>query len=367
MKKICILLFILFTSCGISYGASLSGAKLTGAEMGVSAEEVCVAVYGSELAVTGNATDAGGVEASGVTDWGNGGFASIASGATPYAGSYALIATPDSAWDYFYRSLAAMSPIEGSLYKLSVYVRHGGAAAGTGNFSCYVGRSSDGNDCPMIHSWQLPKTATTWTYYDQYFDYGVAADYFVCYEHNDENDGTLYIDSLSLKQVTTICLGDELNVVADAATMGANESGVSSAWTVASTSGSPILAAVTTDPQDGTHHLHFDANGAPEGRFYRDMDGFLTVGKKYLVDFKFRNPSAEDTVVCGIWDATTLSTAMDRFQDRSQNDYAGWGNPRFSFTYYETQKFRYIGCIEVGLNENGEVDLDAISIKEIIE
>jgi len=354
MKRLCLILFVLLLAApAMAFdGACQDGepwqlARMNPAILG-GGDSGCAASYGNPISPQNNWTDLGGNETDASTGWTNVGCNTFDGAGTPNTGDYALRATADSADDRFYRYLSNLST--STLYKVSFNLRHNGTASGTGKWICYLSPTNT-NSLKFL---EVTKTNTQYTYYYKYFYFSDHQSYFACKESNAENDGGVYLDDFVVTTASP-CLGDELFTVADATSL--NEENSVTAWTHI-TAGSGVLESVTTDPQQGNYHLRFLANGAND-RFYRDISGILQVGKKYLLSAKVKSASG-GFFVCYLGTSHTTNTIIYWTMSAGTN----WRHFANDFTYDGSAK--YLGCVEATANDNSEVYLDALSIKEIV-
>lgn len=316
----------------------------------------CTASYDSELATAANATDdAGGSETDATTGWAASStppvFDSIDT--APHSGTYHLSVTADSSLDGVSRAISGLSA--STLYKISMYVRHNGTASANGEWRCYLAGSANADSLltPL-----LTTENNAYVEYSKYFYFNARQDTIYCAERNAANDGGVYIDSYSIKAVTTPCLGSELFVDSNAASL-TNEANSVGNW---QTDGTSTFESSNTSPGDGTYVLHMTAN-ANGGRFYYDLSTILTEGKKYFLSLKAKS-AAGDAFLCNFSSSTNLTFSFDtneRFEFlASDSSYVHAG---MSFVYDDNH--RYFGCQEYGANDNSELYFDSLSIKEI--
>lgn len=356
MKRLILFLFILL-ACNPYNPPPAEGFSAAIQAVVSAGSSACTPTYGSELATSANATDdAGGSEANATTGWTNSGcnpFDSIDT--APQTGTYHLTGTADgNAADRFTRNLAGLSA--STMYKVSFYARHNGTASSNGEWACYVSAAATyDNQITGL----LTKASTTYALFTKYFYFNVRQDNIVCAERNAANDGGLYIDNFSLKAVTSPCLGSELYTSANAAALGANEANATTGFT---STGTSTFESSSTSPADGTYSIHMVAN-ADGGRFYQDVSGLMTVGRKYFVSWKHKY-SAGDSFKCGFDPASTLTMSDDtaEFVSGASAD-TSWIHVGWSFVY--DANHAYFGCKEVGASNNADFYIDSLSIKEI--
>lgn len=298
----------------------------------------CTASYGTELATTGNCCDAGGSEADATTGFSSQGSPPVLDSITtdPYSGTYHLHVTADGAGDGVYRHFSGLSA--STVYKFSVRAKETGAT----DWPCYLAWGNYGTNI------KLPETTTSWEEKAIYFHYAASSiQTFVCKAGGDG----LYLDSFSIK-TATLCYGSELFTNENAASK-SNEANSVGSWTA---TGYSAFEVVTTDPQDGTYHLHFTAN-ANSGNFTIDLNGLMTAGDKYFASWKVKGVSG-DPAYCGFANTAQLVSATTSAPTTSS-----WTNPGFSFTY--SSLYRYFTCKENGSSNNSELYFDSLSIKKI--
>jgi hypothetical protein len=312
----------------------------------------CSASYGSDLATGTNCTDSGyffaqtpDADADATTGWTNSGaatFDSVETG-TPQQGSSHLYALSDTAGDHFYRDFSGLSA--STMYVVSFYGKHDGTG---GNWTCSLGSS---HFSPTMVIKALTSSDTTYTQYKRYFYFATGAIADITCKATTTNGG-MYLDAYSLKTATP-CMGDELHTDANAASI-SNEADSVGSWT---TSGTSTFDSVETDPQHGTSSLHMVAN-ANNGYISLDLGSILTVGKKYFISWKVKQLGA-DSVACGF--GGSVGTIVNTTMTYSTSS---WTNPGYDITY-ATASHRYFTCKENGSNDNAEILLDSLSIKEI--
>lgn len=348
MKKIIIvsLAFLLITSSAAAF--TVSGRPAPG---GVG----CTPTYGSELATGANATDdEGGNETDATTGWTSTGLATFDSIDTaPYAGTYHMTAVADSAGDAIYRVLSLSAS---TMYRMDAYIRHNGTASANGEWRCYVSGTTSGFDTFLTPT--LVKTDTTYTLYTKYFYYNARMDNIQCQERNAANDGGVYIDSFSIKAVTSPCLGSELYTTANAISTTNEANGV----TGISVTGSPTISSTASDPGDGTYSMLFET-AADGNNWYIDLSTLMTNGNKYFVSFKYKVVSG-DTLEC-TFDTDTALVAVSDTNERIVTSSADTSWIHYGISIVYDANHRYFGCREAGSNNNAVFQIDALSIKEI--
>lgn len=333
-------------------------ARMTAVVVGQSnSSSVCTENLGSELAVTGNATDLGASEESDLDGWTQNTMNTWETVSTSQSGNYALHAVSVDSGDYFSR-LFTTGFASGNLYKLSLYARHDGTG---GNIGLYLSRVALGYDVVITPQGGLSSADTTYTNYIKYFYYNADMDVITGIERGD-NSGGIFIDSISIKSATP-CLGPELNVISDAASLGTNEGDVYANWTLTQSSGTAVMDSVTTEPQDGNYHLDFNANGAPEARFYRDVSGILTPGKRYIASWRMKHASG-GSARCGFFETTGMSTSADACETILTTNFTSYATVGFSVVYSSTEH-HYFGCIETSASNDARLYVDSLSFREV--
>jgi hypothetical protein len=363
MKRLLILLLLLPALAwgGEPIEIARMNPYILGAGTGAAA---CTPAYSATEKLTGAicTDDTGGSEADNYFDsvgWVVNGSPTIdSSTGDTHAGTYKLEVTASGSYEGAYR---APSLTAGTLYKLSMWARHTGTAANNGEYRCYL--SAIGSSLNTYITPMLVDTNTTYTQYVKLFYQNARLDTIVCEERNSDNDGGLYIDDVSIKEVTTQCLGDEKLTDANAAITDAN---ATTGFTMVSSGAGAITSeSATPDPPAGQSYYIQQTTAADGDRFYMDLSGILTIGTEYFISWK-QIAISGDAFACGLSGANTTSFSIDA------SEYIGaaaadtsWLQEGFSFTY-DTASHRYFKCVEAGGTENAVFAIDQLSIKEIL-
>lgn len=347
MKRLLTILAVLLLASSAHADESIQLARMNPAVLGSAG---CTASYGSPISPQNNCSDIGGSESSATTGWTSTTCDPFDGAGTAKTGDYALRATADGgADDLFYRAFSGLDA--STMYKLSFSLRHNGSATGTGRWICWLSRSNTNQQIFV----DIDKDNKTYVDYTQYFYFNDYMDNFGCKESNAENDGGVYLDDYKLTTASP-CLSDELYTFADAASIDSETNGVSG-WNL-TTAGSGVLESVTTDPQHGSHHIRFLANGAND-RFQRDISSILETGHKYFVSAKLKSV-AGGAFLC------YLATSHTTNQDISWYIAAGTDWRHMGSSVVHDGSAIYLGCVEYSAANNSEIYIDSISIKEIL-
>jgi hypothetical protein len=356
MKRLLILLLLLPSLAWGEDYARMNPYILGG---GVSAA-ACTPAYGTEQLTAAICTDdSGGNEADAYTGWTAIGSPTLDSttGDTNQ-GTYKLEITASGSGEGAYRSLSLTN---GKLYKLSAYVRHTGTAATNGEFRCYVSGSSGSADLYLTKILTDAVGDQTYAEYVKFFYFNGRADIIWCGERNGDNDGGVYVDNVSIKEVTTTCLGNEMITDSNAAT---DDTNATTGFTmVTSGSGTLTYESATPDPPAGQSY-YLQQNTANDGdRFYMDLGSILSVGTEYFISWKQYFISGSTGFRCGLSGANSGSYSVDAAESiGATNADTSWVQQGFSFTY-ATASHRYFICTE------GATDtvfaIDQLTIKPI--
>ena len=326
----------------------------------VSAPAGCTPSYGSELAVTANATDDAGLsEADATTDYAALGTPTLDSITTaPQTGTYHLEITASGSGEGAKRVLSGLSA--STVYSLSFYARHTGVGTNNGEMRATICSGAVVGRCVPI-AVSIPKADTTYALFTKYFYFNADQDNLLFYEINADNDGGLYLDNYSLK-TATLCYGSELNTVANATSL-TNEANATTGFTSV---GTATFESSATSPADGTYSIHTVVNAA-SGKMYIDTATLMagdepTEGKKYFISWK-QKYAAGAAAKCG-FSASTGFNWEGEWVDLTTADTA-WTHIGFSFTYDGSTQL-YWGCKENGTDDS-EFYIDSLSIKEITD
>jgi len=110
----------------------------------------------------------------------------IESDTTPTSGAYGAIALEGS-----------VGTVDDTLYRISFYVRHIGSGT---EWNCYISGASGGTNYRIGDT--LENTDTTYVEYVYYWVQVADSDWLTFREVGNDNDGGVYVDSLSIKEVT---------------------------------------------------------------------------------------------------------------------------------------------------------------------
>lgn len=375
MKKYLVIILILFFAipvladtekvAGVSQPGKImgmgwyTGTQVIGKVGGVTCSSPgCAPSYGSELATSANATDdGGGSETDATTGWSQLSSPSVFDSVdtAPRSGTYHMSVTADSSGDGMSRAISGLSA--STMYKLSFYARHNGTASVNGEWQCFLAQSTTAMAEQIVSS-SITKTDTTYAQHVKYFYFNARQDTITCVERNAANDGGIYLDDLSLKAVTSPCLGSELFTDGNAASIGNEANSVGSF----SSTGLATFESSATSPDNGSYSLHMTAN-ADGGRFYKDVSALMTTGKKYFASWKHKYGSG-DGFGCGFASSSSMNFSIGSAEwvGGSSAD-TTWTHVGFSFVY--DANHAYFGCKENGNNNNADIYIDTMSIKEI--
>lgn len=278
-----------------------------------------------------------------------------------HAGTYKLELTASGSTEGGYRVLPLTN---GTLYKLSMWVRHTGTATNNGEFRCYIGATISDYTVPVTKMLTDAVGDQTYAEYVKLFYFGTRQDVLTCAERNSDNDGGVYIDDMSIKEVTTQCLGDELITAANAAT---DDSNATTGFTHVTTGDGTLTAeSATPDPPAGqSYYIQQTTNGEDGDRFHMDLSSYLSDSVEYFITWK-QIAISGDAFTCGLAGASTAAFSTDASESvgASTADTA-WIQYGFSFTY-SAASHRYFKCWENGTNNNAVFAIDQLSIKQII-
>lgn len=342
MRKLLIVL-ILLCFC------SLSHAWMSPIVCGGSA---CTPAYSpTELYTTATAvSDPNANEADATTGWTNNNMATMesTSDGTPYAGTYHMHIVANNAYDFCNVPLPGDN---GKHYRLTLYAKHGGEG---GSFRLQMGYQGNMR-CFHTVAAAITSADTTYVPYIFWYHKTVDCDYMQIGDVSS-GDGSLYIDNMSVVEQTTQCLGDELFTDLDAASLSNETDGIGN-WAV---SASSSIASVA-DPADGTYALKFTA-GANNGCAYIDLNGYMTVDKKYFISWKLKQ-DAGDAGVARLASNPNIGNAYNYAYVISTTSYVYNG----AYVIYDGSNARYLGVMETGANDNAVLYIDSISIKEVTD
>lgn len=314
----------------------------------------CSASYGAEENTSTNATEADASDADATTDWSNSGCSTFETITTaPHTGTYHLTCVADSNNDRCYTSMNNWSLSDGSIYKLSIYVRHNGTG---GDWATSLNATSSTVDTePVVFT----IGDTSYEEIVRYFIKGTGSDYLVFKENSGTNDGGVYIDTLSCKEAT-LCYGSELHTDANAASP-SNETNATTGWT--NNSVDTFESTSSDSPDTGSYHLHISeaATGDSDCSIYKDIgtDFSLNNGTKYFISFAYKHSGNGNNWIGGFSDSTS-SPVGNMYVGSSTTTYTDYG---FSFVY--DSDHRYWIFKEYSADNDGEFWIDNFSIKEI--
>lgn len=333
---------------------------LQGIVGGQTAVSGCTASYANEVLTAAIATAGPGVtEGDATTGWTNAGCVTFDTAGTAYSGSYALNGVANSANDKFSYTLSGLT--DNQLYRLSFYVRHNGTG---GDWKCAIGAGAgDPNTGQALGT--FTSASTSYENERLLFRWNVGMNTLWCSETSDTNDGGVYVDYVSVTEVTP-CLGDELHTSANAASL-TNEANATTGWTAINTLDS--FVSDSTGPADGTYHIKADAtsNPAANNGFNIDLASApfsLSTGTKYLVLFKAKHIGSGDPWRCGFNSSSTgiaNSLYLRLWVPATATTYFGSG---MEITY--SVNYRYFVCSEYGTNNNGGMYLDSFTVKRVL-
>lgn len=342
MRKLFLILFLTLALAPCALAGSPSMLQLAGG--GVSSG--ATATYGAELATGSNATDdLGGSEADAVSPWADGSTCAefISTNTAPSVGTYHISGTANSSSDRIYRTSAGTTASK--LYRIKFDVRHSGTG---GNWICYNAWGAFGANRLLATITSANTSYQTLTDYASYA--GTLFNTTRC--ASASTDGTIYIDNYSVKELTPV-LGPEL-MSGNAAAPGDGEANSTSGW---ATDGA--VSSVETDPQDGSYHIRFLANGNAQSAYY-DLSTILTNGKNYLFSVRVKKISS---------DAPTIGPNGSTKGVSSRHFHYGpsaWEHHMYIVENFSSD-YRYFVINEAGVNDNVDVYLDNFSIKEVLD
>lgn len=338
--------------------AALADAGIIMRGTGGGGGEECIAEYGAELHVAANAAVPSASDTDATTGWTGTGLAVWDSiDTSPQLGTYHFTAVSNSVIDRFYINLSTLST--GTIYRLSAYARHNGTGGdwimGLSDFNTGV----SGNPGYVI----LTNSDTTYAQFDRYFTAGLAGLYFIANENSATDDGGIYFDNFSLKEVTTACFGAELNTASEATSL-TNETNATTGWTSANCD--TFGSVDTGTPQNGSYHIVASSNGTPTNaaKVYRDIgtEFSLQNGTRYFVLFHIKHVGSGDEWAVGLsGDNTMTGDLKTLYVDPSMTTYMPVG---FEIIYDST-RMRYLVAQEYNSPNTGGVYIDSLSIKEV--
>ena len=155
--------------------------------------------YGAELHDDANAaSDPNGNEADATTGWTNSGCSTFESAEVAGdTGTYSISAVSDSEDDGFYKDIGTdWSLVVGKTYLISFDARHSGSDGVWG-----MGLGGNNGQTSTLNFDTLTSSDTTFASYSEIFIYSTSHRYFVCREASATNDGGIYFDNLSCKEI----------------------------------------------------------------------------------------------------------------------------------------------------------------------
>lgn len=318
----------------------------------------CTASYGPELTTAARAIDPDADDADSFEGW-----IDVASGldsvdADPSLGTYHFRATADANDDRFYIQWGTSYTITDDTFVKITY------DAKVDNGTNYWGFSLGSGQYKNIYS--LSNTTLNQTSYTSYTYYtnlregnggtSFDNDYMVLSERNDL--GTIDFDDLSITEAT-LCYGTPIYNSGSADNPSSESNGIGS-WTAVDTTVAESLSTGT--PQNGTYHIHLNANSMINGRAYIDLSAILTDTKKYRLDIWTKYAAGDSSYITFSNDTTVGSDIVITVYSSGDSTYEHFVEV---FTYSST--YRYLLWYEMGSNNNAEVYIDNLEFQEVTD
>lgn len=316
----------------------------------------CSSTYGAELHVSANAAAPSASDTNATAGWVGTGLATFESTTTaPSLGTYHLHGVANSDTDRMSFDISSLTV--GTLYRVSVDVRSSGSG---GDFK--VGLSPTVSTAVAYASKQYTSANTAYSAFDRYF-YRSAEILQLTVLENGADTADFYVDNLTIKAVSSSCLGSELFTAANAASI-SNEANATTGFT--NTGVDTFQSTSTGTPDNGTYHLEIAelSSGTAGARVTFDLSTLgLVDGKSYLISVKARHngTGGQWNVALLSSDTTSSSLRFGAFTTPADDSYTIRG---LEILY--SPSVRYLVFHEQNASNDGGIFVDSISIKEII-
>lgn len=319
----------------------------------------CTPSYGEELATQNNATDVGALpDADATTGWTNSGCSPFDSIDTaPYGGTdYHIECSADGgASDGCYYIMDSLSLVNGTLYRISYYVRQ--VSNDTNSWDAQV---TSNVASTYLDGKTISESITYANHNFYYYHDSTWRDRLYFRETNAGNTNGVYIDYLSVKTATP-CLGSELNVSANAASIASEENDTTD-WVSGGTN--VTLSSDADNEQSGSYCIALTINADSTGAYTSTDIGTiysLVEGEYYLISVYVK------TGATYTWNVLL-----------SPNSNSGTGGQFLvsgivSATYvrlggifqYDPTKHRYLIAVESNASNLGTIYIDSLSVKPV--
>lgn len=317
----------------------------------------CSSTYGTELHTAANAAAPSASDTNATTGWVGTGLATYESTTTtPSLGTYHLHGVANSDTDRMSFDISSLTV--GTLYRVSVDVRSSGSG---GDFK--VGLSPTVSTSATFASKQYTSANNTYAAFDRYFYRSSEALQLTVLE-NGVDTADFYVDNLTIKAVSSSCLGPELFTAANAASI-SNEANATTGFT--KTGVDTFQSTSTGTPDNGTYHLEIaepSSGGTSGARATFDLSTLgLIDGTSYLISVKARHngTGGQWNAVLVSSDTTSSSLRLGAFTTPSDDNYTIRG---IEIIY--SPSVRYLVFHEQNTPNDGGIFVDSISVKEIL-
>jgi len=311
-------------------------------------------VEGDELYTLANAASIGN-EADATTGWTNVGWDTFeSSAAQKYSGSYSMHFVAGDDGDRAHTSISATS---GTRYRLSIYYYGVNFDADT-YIRFNIGNTINGSQYAQGDG----KVDEAWTQYTVDFTASAADLYVSVVERTTGNDADVYIDALSIKELTHADVGPEAEEIlatelyTDANAAGIpNEADATTGWT---NSGFDTFESSSAQAYNGTYSMHFDADSADD---YASTDITVVSGTSYEVEFWYYGVNLTGSRKMNV----QLGTAADddTYYTLEHDVNGAW--TRVQVLVAASNTTLTLTVKEFGASNNSEFYIDAVSVKAV--
>jgi len=361
-----------FTSkgvAGISFADSQSFARIQDFDGGGTTTEALgsdmfdAQTLGAELYTwANNAVSDGGTEANATTGWGSN-LSTMTSSSTIYStGSYSLLCQmTDNGWC---TEQLGTGMTLGKSYQLTFAARH----TGTGG-NVVVGIDDGTTTMAGSNDVTLTSADTTFTTYTFYFVYSASEDWLVIDDNGNGGTGGVYIDNLTIKEVTAPAkgefdepqiLGSEVNTEEDASSpAGVTEANDTSFW---NNTGMTTFESSSTQAYSGTYSVHVVAD---DNNDYITTDT-MTVAANTLHKVSFwYYLVASDADTYGIYRMGYPADSDGYVVDTDMKASAGTWTEIVEYVYTGAETELLVRVYEGGGGNDAEIYLDQISVRPV--
>lgn len=317
----------------------------------------CLALYGSELHVDNSADKPNISDIDATTGWTSVGLSVFDSVDTePQLGTYHMSVVADSDADRAYYDLSSILSI-GVMYKISIYAQNDGSG---GNWGCKLYSSNIGGQNGLYNvAWALSTGVSDYTNYTAYFIYDSPFRYLIYYENSAANNGGVYYDNMTILQAS-LCYGSELHGNFNAADT--SDTNATTGWSSIETG---VIESDNVSVHNGTYSIKISCDvslGANDGGVI-DIGGALSGGAlsngvKYFISYWVSGDGAN---TWKIQHGSSVTNSNGLYINQTT---ATWTQYAYSFVY--STDYRYLTFTENNVGNTGFVNVDGLSVKEIV-